>query len=102
MDKLSAVLIMSQSRRGFIKSSVAAGLAFSIKPFRRVDNAKYRTALIGSGWAGMNILHVALRRRTSRDLAHFDVGHNQLNLPALKAEPLIGERPDHHPQYPGV
>jgi hypothetical protein len=49
-------------RRDFIKSSAALGLSFGAAPaIRAQEKAKtYRTAIIGAGWWGMNILHEAM------------------------------------------
>src|SRR2546423_12828739 len=97
--RLRHILIMTWSRRGFIQSSVAAGLAFSIKPLRRLENVKYRTALIGSGWWGMNILREAMRAGTSRVVALCDVDNNQLEPAAEEVERLAGERPKRYRDY---
>src|ERR1051325_984294 len=90
---------MSLSRRGFLQSSVAAGLAFSIKPWCRAETAKYRTALIGSGWWGMNILREAMRAGSSRVVALCDVDQNQLDPAAAEVERLTGDRPRRYHDY---
>jgi predicted dehydrogenase len=53
---------MSQSRRHFLKTAAAAGLAWSAVPILGADSPtqKYRTALIGCGWWGNNILGEAM------------------------------------------
>src|SRR5438045_375451 len=91
--------LMGLSRRGFIQSSVAAGLGFSIKPLRRAENVKYRTALVGSGWWGMNILREAMRAGASRVIALCDVDDNQLKPAAEEVERLAGERPKRYRDY---
>ena len=54
---------MNLSRRGFVQTSVVAGAALSAPNLLLASKAekKYRTALIGSGWWGMNILREAIR-----------------------------------------
>lgn len=52
------------SRRSFLASATAAAAAssfsFSAIPMLGAEGKKYRTALIGSGWWGMNILREAM------------------------------------------
>ncbi|MCB0856106.1 MAG: twin-arginine translocation signal domain-containing protein, partial [Bacteroidetes bacterium] len=45
-------------RRKFLKTSAAAGAAFSALPLLSAipRTGKYKLAIIGSGWWGMNIL----------------------------------------------
>lgn len=90
---------MNWSRRGFINSSVAAGLALSIRPFRRLENAKFKTALIGSGWWGMNILREAMRAGASRIAALCDVDDNQLGPAVKEVARLTGEQPKSYRDY---
>ncbi len=47
------------SRRHFLSVSTAAFAASSFHIFGAEPNKKFRTALIGSGWCGMNILREA-------------------------------------------
>lgn len=53
---------MNMNRRQFLKSTTAASLAFSAVPILGADSParKYRTALIGCGWWGNNLLGEAL------------------------------------------
>jgi hypothetical protein len=48
------------SRRHFLSATTAAFAASSFHIFGADPNKKYRTALIGSGWWGMNILREAI------------------------------------------
>ena len=50
---------MQNDRRDFLKASVAAGL-FPALVGAQAKDKKYRTALIGTGWWGMNILREAM------------------------------------------
>ena len=53
---------MNFNRRQFLRTTTAAALAFSAAPLLRAQSAgrKYRTALIGCGWWGNNILGEAM------------------------------------------
>jgi len=56
---------MSATRREFLQSSLAAGAAASTilaapAVHAQEKSRKYRTALIGTGWWGMNILGEAV------------------------------------------
>ena len=53
---------MTQSRRRFLKTATAASLAFNAIPIFGADSPtrKFRTALIGCGWWGNNILGEAM------------------------------------------
>ncbi len=47
---------MPMNRRTFLKTSVASGMAVTFPYVLGASrNKKYRTALIGSGWWGLNI-----------------------------------------------
>ena len=62
------------NRRNFITTSVAAGVALPAIPLLGAETArKYRTALIGSGWWGRNILRCAMEAGESKVLALCDV-----------------------------
>lgn len=75
------------TRRHFLGSTAAtAGLVSSMGlPSVHADSKakKYRTALVGSGWWGMNILSAALKSGTAEAVALVDVDQRQL-APALK------------------
>ncbi|HEY3129398.1 MAG TPA: Gfo/Idh/MocA family oxidoreductase [Acidobacteriota bacterium] len=81
------------NRRSFIRSSVAAGMAFSAVPIFGANNDKYRTALLGSGWWGMNILHEAMASGECKVVAMCDVDQNQLDPAAANVEKLSGDQP---------
>jgi predicted dehydrogenase len=82
------------NRRSFLKSSVAAGLAVGFPNILRADNGKkYRTALIGSGWWGMNIARVAAKSGECKMVAMCDVDRNFLDPAAEEIEKLSGEKP---------
>jgi predicted dehydrogenase len=68
------------NRRQFLKSSTAAGLAMStIHIFGAESPKKYRTALIGCGWWGNNILGEAMASGQCPITALCDVDQRLLN-----------------------
>ncbi|HQU44912.1 MAG: oxidoreductase [Planctomycetia bacterium 21-64-5] len=73
---------MSVSRRNFVKGSVAAGVALSAPNLLLASKAekRYRTALIGSGWWGTNILREAIWSNQCQVVALGDVDDNQLKI----------------------
>jgi len=86
-------MTMKMNRRDFIKASVAANAALMAVPILRAQDRKYRTALIGSGWWGGNILRCAMQEGSSKIVALCDVDQNQL-APAIRAVvKLSGDQP---------
>ncbi len=91
---------MAINRRTFLKSSFASGLVFAAPTILRAGNGgKYRTALIGSGWWGMNITRAALQSGECTIVAMCDVDTNQLNPAATEIEKLSGDRPKKYKDY---
>lgn len=81
-------------RRAFLKSS-AAGLLYTAVPVgisSRVSKS-YKTALIGSGWWGMNILRTALEAGQCTVAGLCDVDLAQLNPAVEEIESFTGTRP---------
>ena len=88
------------NRRDFLKTSVAAGLAFPAIHARGAQAArKYNTALIGTGWWGMNILRTAMEAGESKVVAMCDVDQNQLSPAAEEVQKLSGDRPRLYKDY---
>lgn len=88
------------NRRDFVKTSVMGGMAFSAVPiFGAQTNKKYRTALIGTGWWGMNILRCAIEAGESKVVAMCDVDQNQLSPAAEEVEKLSGDKPNKYKDY---
>jgi len=53
---------MTVTRREFLAAGAAAGLSFAAPSVLRANQDKvYKTALIGSGWWGRNILREAIQ-----------------------------------------
>ena len=85
-------------RRDFLKGvalSIAAG------PFIRTESRtrRYRTALIGSGWWGMNILRTALASGTVEVVGLCDVDANHLSRAKDEIEQLSGNAPNTYAHY---
>ena len=60
---------------------------------------KYRTAQIGTGWWGMNILGEAMQSGQCKVVAMCDVDPNQLDPAAEKVEKLTGDKPKKYRDY---
>ena len=86
---------MSLNRRQFIRTTTAAGIAISGAPFVHATPKakKYRTALIGSGWWGMNILEEAMAAGNTKVVALCDVDSDNLELAAEQVEDMSGDKP---------
>ncbi|WP_442510362.1 Gfo/Idh/MocA family protein [Novipirellula sp. SH528] len=85
---------MSLDRRAFIASTVAAStLVAAPKIHAASKDKKYRTALIGSGWWGMNILREAMAGGQTKVVALCDVDQDKLELAAEEVNDLSGEDP---------
>ena len=83
---------MSVSRRAFL--AAAAGAAFAAPAVGAAGkNKKYRTALIGTGWWGMNILRTAIEAGDVDVVAMCDVDQNQLGPAVAEVEKLTGSVP---------
>jgi predicted dehydrogenase len=66
-------------RRDFLHSAAITGFAFNALPLHgQTAKKKYRTALIGSGWWGMNILREAMKTGTVKVVALCDVDERVL------------------------
>jgi predicted dehydrogenase len=89
---------MKNDRRDFLKASVAAGLFPTIVGAQGKDK-KYRTALIGTGWWGMNILREAMAAGQSQVVAMCDVDENQINPAAAEVNKLSGDQPKLYRDY---
>lgn len=90
---------MNMNRRQFLKSTAAASLAFGAVPILGADAKRYRTALIGSGWWGMNILGEAMASSRSKVVAMVDVDDRLLRPALAKVNELTGEEPKAYRDY---
>ncbi|MHC4402498.1 MAG: twin-arginine translocation signal domain-containing protein, partial [Planctomycetota bacterium] len=70
---------MSVTRRDFLAASAATGVALAAPAVHGAQRSKkYKTAIVGSGWWGMNILGVAMEAGESDVVAMCDVDSSQL------------------------
>ena len=85
---------MRLSRREFLAASAAAGSAAAVPAVRGAEkNRRYKTALVGTGWWGMNILREAIEAGQSSVVAMCDVDRHQLDPAAAEVEKLTGQTP---------
>jgi len=83
-------------RRRFLKSSWAANVAVLSA---QSSTKKYRTALVGTGWWGMNILRTAMESGGCQVVGMCDVDPNQLHVAAAEVTKLSGEQPKKYKDY---
>lgn len=86
---------MTLPRRSFIQSTLATGLLLGGAPSIHAASKakKYRIALIGSGWWGMNILKEAMAAGSCQVVALADVDSDVLELAAEKVKKISGDDP---------
>ena len=80
------------NRRNFLAVSTAPLILAA-------PDRKYRTAIVGTGWWGMNILGCALEAGQSKVVAMCDVDENQLNPAVDKVIQLSGDQPKKYKDY---
>ena len=91
---------MKLTRRHFLKTSTAATLAFNAVPLLAAEQGrKHRTALIGSGWWGKNILKEAMASGRSKVVALADVDGHALEVAAEQVTDLSGDQPKPYRDY---
>ena len=87
-------------RRTFLRTTALAGASALGAPFARAAaGGKLRTALIGSGWWGKNILKEAMASGRCATVALVDVDANVLEIAADQVEGLSGEKPKCYRDY---
>ncbi len=86
---------MKTNRRLFLKQAAGASLALSALPLLGAESPvrKYRTALIGCGWWGNNILGEAMASGQCRIAALCDVDQRHLNRTKERVSRETGETP---------
>jgi predicted dehydrogenase len=87
------------TRRAFVQSSLAAGLVLSAPAVLSAKDRKFRTALIGSGWWGTNILREAIKSGECETVALCDVDDSQIAACRKVVEGLSGEKPKQYRDY---
>jgi len=91
---------MSIDRRRFLQSSLATGLALGFPRIATAQKDKtYRTALIGCGWWGTNILREAVASGRCKVVALVDVDRRQLAECAEEVAQWTSEKPKHYEDY---
>ena len=93
---------MSIQRRTFLKSSLASGVALAapaVIASEPKSAKKYRTALIGTGWWGMNILGEAMRSGQTKVVAMCDVDSRQLDPAVQRVVKETGEQPQKYKDF---
>jgi predicted dehydrogenase len=86
------------TRRRFIAAGAALGAA---APFvhASAQDRRYRTALIGSGWWGKNILREAIEAKRSKVVALCDVDARALEVAAEQVKDLAGDQAATYADY---
>src|SRR3954470_21974053 len=90
------------NRRSFLQSTLAAGALSSLRVnIRAADKAgrKYRTALVGAGWWGGNILGEAMASGQCEIVGICDVDQRQLGPAGEKVVKLTGDQPGKYRDY---
>jgi len=95
---------MNGDRRTFLKSSLAAGAVLGTALAAPAVHARsrvrrYRTALVGTGWWGMNILHEAVASGQCEVVGLCDVDASQLQAAAEKLRPQTADQPRHYSDF---
>lgn len=87
-------------RRKFLKLS-SAGILVPVLPdfIQLTKYARYKTALVGCGWWGMNILREAIAAGSSKVVAICDVDQRYLKTAAAEIEKLNGDQPKAYRDY---
>src|SRR5678816_129439 len=89
---------MKTNRRSFLVSAAASlGAPYIRSPYRRA--AKFRTALVGTGWWGMNILREAIASGETTVVGMCDVDESQLNGARDVASKLSSDTPKLYRDY---
>ena len=93
------------NRSDFLKTSSLAGAALITDPLQvrafitRKPAQKYRTALVGSGWWGTNILRCAVQAGESKVVALCDVDSRQLTTAGDELGRLTSDKPRLYNDY---
>lgn len=91
----------AMNRKDFLKTTALTGatlLSYPLVTYAKPP-AKYRTALIGSGWWGTNILRCALQAGESKLVALCDVDQRQIKTALAETSKLTGDKPKIYKDY---
>ena len=86
-------------RRDFLSGAALGAVAAAGRAAGAAGDRKYRTALIGTGWWGTNIVRVAMASGQVKVVALCDVDRRQLTRAAREVEKLSGEKPKLYGDY---
>ncbi len=87
-------------RREFLRLASSASIAAGAAPFIRADSERtFRTALIGSGWWGKNILKEAIASKRCKVVALADVDASVLEVAADQVNDWTGSQPKAYADY---
>jgi hypothetical protein len=91
----------NRTRRHFLRDAAVLGGALGVAPYiRAADPAKkYRTALIGCGWWGKNILKEAIASGSVKVVGLCDVDANVREVAADQVSDLNGDQPKTYNDY---
>ncbi len=89
------------NRRTFIKNTGTKALGLSALPLLPALNfdKKYRLAIIGTGWWGMNILREAIAHQSCKVVGLCDVDKEALKAAKEEVKKLVGDKPKLFPDY---
>ncbi|HWQ92255.1 MAG TPA: Gfo/Idh/MocA family oxidoreductase [Clostridia bacterium] len=87
------------NRRTFLKATAATSFAMGIFPALGAEAKTYRTAIIGTGWWGMNILGEAMASGRSRVVGMCDVDERLLDPAWAKVKQLTGAEPKRYADF---
>lgn len=89
------------NRRRFLRTCALSATAISAAPFLRAAEParQYKTALIGSGWWGKNILVEALASGRCKGISLCDVDAHTLEVAAERVLDLTGTKPKTYKDY---
>ncbi|MDR3634393.1 MAG: Gfo/Idh/MocA family oxidoreductase [Isosphaeraceae bacterium] len=92
---------MTITRRKFVRTTVAAGLAVAAPAVHAQDKSekKYNTALIGTGWWGTNIVREALRSGECRLVALCDVDDHQIDVAQAEISKVSADTPKRYKDF---
>src|SRR5262245_40375773 len=91
---------MNLARRQFIRAAAAAPLLFNGLALLGADSLRrYRTALMGSGWWGMNILREAMAAGQSKVVALCDPDQHNLDACAERVTSSSGDQPKKYQDF---
>ncbi len=89
------------NRRQFVQTSLAAGASLAVPSIATAskNGPGYKTALVGSGWWGTNILREALKSGECQPVALVDCDENQIATCLSEVQKLTRDTPKTYRDY---